>query len=482
MLLPIQAVVNGQLTNLGDRLVLHVWGTHYERGYATGYLVGDRIMTVFTQYFYSNVAGNSLYMYNQGLTYFNDHFSTDVRYVSEAQGVLQGMIDAGVSIWHSGLGRDLNLNDLLFTNSIVDLSGGMKEGDLGCSSLSSWGSASADDPLLAGSIQITRLLDWSRNPALIANAIVTIHHPSEPDEQKWLSFGYPGLYGALSAISETKCGAFLNMGNIHPSQDTNNLTNVLFDIRSGIERLDFNGDLYHDTYDIFTSVAIGNHRSGTIVHSIKQYADSTQAMIIETNNSGTVKRHKGESSAIQGDNLAATNHFRLLAEPTYCSRYLEIIDSLDVSPFVSNSRQWQLMQGAGGVSGTMMMIQYLPNVNLIRWSVANSQYPAWSQPYMEFDTNVLFSQPTSNSDNVELVNIPRLSPIPNPLKAGQVLRFERQDSLVRIAVFNTRGQQVFEGKPSSFDSTNSLPQSGIYFMKGTTRDGIVQTGKLLYLK
>jgi hypothetical protein len=203
--------VNGQLTDLGDRYLLHVWGNHYERGHAMGYLMGDQIMTVFRDYFFMSVVGNNVSVYNTYRQFYMDHFVTDERYLLELQGMVAGMQESGTDLYHERLARELELDDFLFVNAVADLSTGQVS-NLGCSSLSSWGQATINDAQLMGKLQITRLLDWTRSPTLINNSVLIVHHPSEADEIKWISFSYPGLIGALSAISEEKAAAFLNVG------------------------------------------------------------------------------------------------------------------------------------------------------------------------------------------------------------------------------------------------------------------------------
>jgi len=91
----------------------------------------------------------------------------------------------------------------------------------------------------------------------------------------------------------------------------------------------------------------------------------------------------------------------------------------------------QLMQGAGGVTGTMMMIQYIPNADLVKWSVATPQMSAWTQIPFQFDLNDLFTQPTHVIDEVDNFPTPKLTPSPNPLKAGQILKLDAQERIIR---------------------------------------------------
>jgi len=483
------AEVNGQLSQVEGKNILHVWGTHSERGYALGHLMGDNLMSVFSNYFFPAVSGSSAYYYNNQLQAYMQNFVIPERYISEAQGIINGMQDAGISTYHNGLARNLSVNDILFVNGIVDIAGGARSGlELGCSSLSSWGQSTQSDPNLQGDLSITRMLDWNRNQSLIENPVLVVHHPSEPNERKWMSFTYPGLIGALSAITEDNAAAFLNMGNIHTATNPVGLTPVLLDIRSGLELLDFNGDGVHTTEDIFASVQEGNHLSGTIIHNTQQWQDSCRAAIIETNNSGTVRRMVGEDSNIAGDNLAATNHFRKLAAPVYCYRYSNIIDSLAYSPLVGEDRQWALLTGAGAVTNNMMMIEYLPTLNKVLWSNASSTQAAYTQTPLQLDTATLFANPVSNSD--EHISPAPLSLIayPNPLRNGQILNLKGIQNIRSLEVYNLRGQLIHHNAHIS-SSILGIPSnvfyqqaSGIYFIKAMDSNGDSSQAKLLYLK
>ncbi|MDD2228107.1 MAG: T9SS type A sorting domain-containing protein [Candidatus Cloacimonetes bacterium] len=485
----LSAQVNGQLSQIEGKNILHVWGTHSERGYALGYLMGNNLMNVFSNYFFPAVSGSNAYYYNNLLQAYTQNFVIPERYVNEAQGVINGMQDAGISTYHNGLARNLTVDDILFVNGIVDIAGASRTGlELGCSSLSSWGASTMGDPSLQGALSITRMLDWNRNQSLIANPVLVVHHPSEANERKWMSFTYPGLFGALSAIAEDNAAAFLNMGNIHAATNLANLTPVLLDIRSGLELLDYNSDGLHSTEDVFASVMDGHHMSGTIIHNTQQWQDSCRATIIETNNSGTVRRLMGENSDIAGDNLAATNHFRALTAPVNCYRYSNIIDSLAFNPYVGEDRQWMLLKGAAAVTNNMMMIQYLPTLNKVLWSNATATLAAYTQTPLELDTTALFDNPVSNSDEYLSPATLSLISYPNPLRSGQSLSFKASPSITNMKVYNLRGQLIHQVSNTS-SSSISIPSnifakqaSGIYFIKATERNGTITQAKLLYLK
>jgi len=469
--------VNGTLTDLGDRYLLHVWGNHYERGHALGYLMGDQIMTVFRDYFFISVVSNNVNVYNSYLQYYQDHYVTDARYIQEIQGIVAGMQESQTDMYHQRLNRDLYEDDLLFVNAVVDLTIGSL--NMACSSLSSWGEATLNDPNLEGRLQITRLLDWTRSQALINNSLLVVHHPSEADEMKWISFTYPGLIGALSAITEEKAAAFLNVGNSHPNADTEDLSSVMLNIRSGLELRDFNGDGVYCNEDIFDALLAGKHLSGSIIHNVQEWADSSRAMVIETNNSGTVRRVHGENSGVAGDNLAATNHFRKLTNATYCPRYNKIVDSLAVNSEVDIPRQWQLMKGAGGVTTNLMMIQYLPSQHTVLWANATPYYAAHTQEPQYFDLNELFTQPTGNMDATQLPQ-PSLKLYPNPLSPQGDLKDKSGRELKRVRIYNLKGQLIYD--ESSLPKSEDMGSTGLYFVLSEDASGRQYRNRIIFQK
>ncbi|MCK4512883.1 hypothetical protein KAW64_14155, partial [bacterium] len=178
--------VNGSLEIVDGKPVLRVWGTHAERGYAAGYLMGESGKEVFDDYFVGYVCGGSPFLYNYYRSTYLNNFAVDARYQQEADYTVLGMADAGVNLYNGTIGRDMDATDILVSNAIVDLS---QRDDVyfGCSSMSSWGQSTTNDPTLGGHLVITRHLDWSKHPTLTDNPALVVHFPAESDEQPWLS-------------------------------------------------------------------------------------------------------------------------------------------------------------------------------------------------------------------------------------------------------------------------------------------------------
>ncbi|MCK4694501.1 MAG: hypothetical protein KAT74_02000, partial [Candidatus Cloacimonetes bacterium] len=190
--------VNGDTLTVDGKKILKVWGTHYERGYAYGYLLGEQIRQVAVEYFIESILMNSVILYNYSRNYFLSNFVVEDKYITEAEGMINGMIDSGVDLYCEGLDIELDEIDLLLANSIVDLSALVLlnidiENEFGCSSLSSWGESTQDDPQLNGDLVITRNMDWEPHPTLLANHLLVVQFPDEENEVKWLSFTFAGM-------------------------------------------------------------------------------------------------------------------------------------------------------------------------------------------------------------------------------------------------------------------------------------------------
>ncbi|NLW19364.1 MAG: T9SS type A sorting domain-containing protein [Candidatus Cloacimonetes bacterium] len=487
--LPFFAQVNGDLKHIGNKAILHVWGSHYERGHAQGYLIAEPILDVFDEFFWIMFLFSDpvWYQYLKGL--YTDHFDNDPRIVEETQGLIQGIVDSGASLYHAGLQRDLDHTDFLFMNAFLDMqhvskSAGDNQMELGCSSLSSWGISTAEDDLLQGTSVITRWLDWSLYDSIVDNPLVVIHHPSEPDEQKWLSATIPGIMGAVSAVSEHGVWASLNLGNDHSFTAQTGLNPILLDIRRGVERFDYNQDGLFNIHDVTTAIQDGSHLSGSIIHTLSESQGMVESAVVETNNSGTVLRYYDHPEALlRGQNLAATNHFRALTFPSCCSRYAAIRDSLDLDHRISPKRQWTMMVGAAGQNNCLAAFQYIPSLGTILWASASSGVPAYENPAIELVLDELFSFSTAADDPVLPTPHPSFSLYPNPVASAGEVKIKSGRAFDGISVHNIRGQLVFSqqyanSKTQAEIALPSLP-AGVYLLRLSGPSGLQAARKLV---
>jgi FlgD Ig-like domain len=486
-------IVNGDTLTVEGKKILKVWGTHSERGFATGYLIGDKIKYLEETYFIGSVFGGSSILYENTREFFLNSFYIEDKYQAEAQGMINGMIEAEIDLFDATLQRDLDKDDVLMVNSIVDLIALQyldMQGDFGCSSLSSWGNNTIDDPELIGDLVITRLMDWTPHPALNANHILVIHFPAENDEVNWMSFTFPGLFGSLSGINEEGLAAFMNVGNNHNYTAQQNMHPILLSARNGIESYDYNGDYQINPQDVADAISDKVHLSGSIIQS----SDQDYSLIVESNNeNGTVVRDESENIIIPFEHLVATNHFRKLYDPIYCNRYQNIADSLNINTEMSIHRSWDLLGGAAGISHNLHSIEFAPTINLVKWATSTYSSPAYQILPSEFEISELFTMPVSlDNEYAEIISV--VNTFPNPFYESASLSFSlSQSSNVNLCIYNIRGQKIkslieeprsrgthtvmWNGK----DANEQLLPSGVYFYKFET-DYMTESGRLVLVK
>lgn len=482
------AQVNGELTTYDQKKVLKVWGSHFERGYAQGYLLAGEIMEVWQDYYWTWVCYSDATYYTSLVNYYYNHFLMDARMQDEALGIYMGMQASGQNTFLTSLNRDLHMEDILLMNSVMDMVSlreqreGYEELRLGCASLSSWGSATAQDPFLEGGAVITRFLDWTPNSALIANPLLVVHFPSEADEIAWANFTFPGFIGAITGISLQGNFASINMGNDHYASSPMFLTPILFDLRRALEFYDADSNGIQNPLDLYAIISNGTHLSGTIIHTLGKVNNEAYSRVIETNYSGTNQRAYNQYGNLPLMNLAATNHFRHGGSAVCCGRYANLQDSLYTNPHISAKRQWTVLSGAAGMDDNLSAVQYNQVTGNLLWSSATLSAPAWSEPAFTLSLGDVFLSPVTNQDEVQNPAPVRISIYPNPLSAQSALRIKSDSPVSGYTLYNIRGQKVHTGKVAGQKemTLEPMPQlpAGIYLFRIESQAG-VSTKKLL---
>jgi hypothetical protein len=378
--------------------------------------------------------------------------------------------------------------------SITDISAiGMFEHiQLGCSSMSSWGSATENDPILNGELIITRQMDWSTHQKLLQNHLLMIHIPSEENEVPWVSFTFPGFLGALSGINQNYLAAFKNVGNNNSHPTPNGVHPVLLSVRNAIENADYNSDSIVSVNDVIQAIQDKNRLAGSLIHVVSP--DS--AVIVECNNANGVAVRTMEGNSvnppISGNNLVVTNHFRSLYNPASCYRYTRFSDSLAVNTEISPERSRIVTNGAGGVPTNLHHIQFIPSLDKFSWSVATTGIPAYQHEPETYYLQELFTVTEAGDDVIE--NPFSISLFPNPMKDKTTISFSaKKIGAYEFSIFNIKGQKVFEKRNeivslgqhqitwTGKDFNNQEVTPGVYLYRLKIGEE-AQTGKTLKLK
>jgi len=105
--------VNGVREDLAEgRMKVRCWGTHAERGYAQGYLLAEESVQLFEDYVIGYMYNGSNYMYEMSRTLFLANWEIDAEYLEEFAAALEGISDAGESIYITALGREIDEYDI----------------------------------------------------------------------------------------------------------------------------------------------------------------------------------------------------------------------------------------------------------------------------------------------------------------------------------------------------------------------------------
>jgi len=395
--------------------VLVLRGSHSERGYAHGFLIGDRVKEVYDGFFIQ-VFFNGREQPNEARMFLQDNFTIERVYWEEAQAMIDGMRDARVALYNHVLSRDIDAFDLLMLNSIEELIdvtgfyfGKLERQREACSSLSSWGEATAADPELEGELVITRHWDWPPHKEILNNCMLIVHCPAETDEQKWVSAGWAGVMGACSGMNESGVGSFLNYGDVPDHSQQDRFQNVSLSLRNAIEQRDYNRDGDCTTDDVVDALDAYRPYFACIVHAVASVAEGDEPIVIECNNAkGLSVRDRPDNRDIRGPHLVVTNHFRKLYEPVACKRYESLVLGLADRTTITCRRSEQLVASAAGTGWCMYRLQYVPVDGTLRYSSGTVGTPAHKLPLAELELQALFgdgpdrAEPDSHPPDIPL--------------------------------------------------------------------------------
>ena len=394
-----QRTVNGEIiSDTNNLVVIKLWGTHAERGYAHGYLLGDKITEVLQGYIIPYFGSD----YSEARTLVSNGQSLiiDSLYQVEAQSMVDGMDDAGFNT------TNLDYIDILVANCWSDLEGffSKKRGGVGCSCLLNWGEGTSNS-FLSGKSIIARFYDWGGYiPTLVDNAAMIIHIPSEPGLQPWLIVGYTGeMVPTGGGINQGGLSMYKNaMGDFYCSAVPGvQYAPYQFTMRKILEADDFNGDGVHNTQDArdgFDANPQGYpiDKIIPVISRSEGNTDSLTAMVAEIApvSPTHVYRTNTYDDMIPGDNLyAANSQIKRNNAQNYCARYYNVSnnfgDSTDFSVLKNYSTMINYSKSLTGYN--YGFIQHIPEMDLLKVSVIRDSTDACDLPMTIFNLREFFN-------------------------------------------------------------------------------------------
>ncbi len=177
-----EAAVNGDLRQVGNQQILHLWGTNYEMGYAHGYLTAEKIRDLIDHYMIGMIAGGSVSTYNALLAKdAGGTFQWEQQSLDEISGIVDGMKASGKDLYVPSLRRNIDSRDIKAFNL-------QDQYYFGCSAFAVWGNATATgETILARNFDF----DYDAQGNLANYQVIIAYEPI--GKSKFISIAWPGI-------------------------------------------------------------------------------------------------------------------------------------------------------------------------------------------------------------------------------------------------------------------------------------------------
>lgn len=463
--------------------IVGVWGTHQERGLAYGYLTGDEITTIFSTYIkpsFGNYYSNARGIINEA-----KDITIDSIYQVEAKAVIEGMNLAGTNT------SNLDYIDILVGNSFLDIKAMLSfENKEGCSSLMSWGDATMGTTLNGKSV-ITRHLDWTTSSILASVQIMTVHIPSETDEQPWITLGFAGMISALSGMNAS-LGAFQHMMSDFSSGPVHNqaYSPIWFQLRTALESNDYNQDGKNNVQDVrsvlesqiqgtadgylISALARSDEENDTLVAMIAELAPLSPKLNF---------RYNTFPDSIPGDNLYTANYQICRNNMLhFCNRYNAVKNNIGDGTLIDFHGNWTLMRDFSHQSNNNQCMAFSPELDLLRVTVYKPGVPAYNAEPIDFSLSWLFGYWTKIEESGSY-NALKVCPVPAS-DFVSVSGFQITDKPLILKLYSETGEllrtQSFNGTQEGIKINVSTLKQGVFLLKLIDKDKIY-TGKLVVI-
>jgi hypothetical protein len=190
--LPVTESVNGSLTEIEGITLLTLWGTHYEQGYAHGYLYAPEII----EYLDFQLDQEGIVEFYENVVLPNiGKYDVPEDYMQELEGFLAGMeARAGGPVYVDAVDRALTINDII-ASTCVDNPDHLLGGH--CTSFCAW------DAVTEGGGPITGRNYDHPDDVINTGRYIFIIRKSPPGSgfQSWISVALPGALNCETAMN-----------------------------------------------------------------------------------------------------------------------------------------------------------------------------------------------------------------------------------------------------------------------------------------
>lgn len=312
--------VAGRLNEADGLQVLELWGDPSEAGYAHGYLMAEKIVTLFDEFVLDDRAGVPAKMYASVLQpSVRRLFVWTPEQEAELAGLLRGMQDrlGADRVRSAKLDRPLDIDDLKAVNALSDWRGAL------CSTFSVWGSRTADGQTITG-----RNLDYFSTTGMARSQLIIVRR-GDAQHRGWAAVSWPAVIGVLTAMNADGVSIALHDTRGLAATEAGGFTPRALALRAALERAGPNSFI-DDVRGVFESLRVfpGNnvHLSGPAGSG----HDAAAVFEYDGNSAGhgVSLRRPDPNTPELADAIVCTNHMRLRMEPTACRRYASLVEQL----------------------------------------------------------------------------------------------------------------------------------------------------------
>ncbi len=473
-----QQVSGKIISDKNNITIIKLWGTHQERGFAYGYLIGDKITDIYNNYI-KHIFGPSLPVAKSIILQAKD-IKIDSIYKIEAKAIIAGMDSSGTN------NAGIDYLDILASNSLLDLSKLIrlknKNIKLGCSSLLSWGASTMGTDLDMESV-ISRFVDWKPYPPITNNQVMVIHIPSEADEQPWLLIGFAGQMSVLSGSNKSGISAFQHQLCDFKENPRFNMKYepIWFALRKGLEKNDFNNDGYFNTNDIRDALSANKngYADGYIVSVLAPSSavdDSLIALIAELapQKPFLTFRNNSYNDNTPLDNLYTANYeIKRNNHHHYCWRYNAVNNALKNGTNISINKNWKIMRDNSHQKGiNIQFMQVIPEKKILNLSLYQNNKCAYQNAPVSYNLDYLFSldKPTKyikthNDLSLSYYSVPFTS-------TAKIILNNNKFQYITLSAYNNKGKRIttivdkfLPAGYYQFNIQDDNYNNGIYFYK-----------------
>lgn len=340
---PVEAPrLHGELRTVDGVDVLFLHGTEKDRGYAEGFLVGDRILELVTEFCLSKRVMPRPALWEMGVRLrIGAGMAISKEQRERAEATLQGMRARKLDLRLEAVGRDLDALDLIAASALPDFTG------LACSSFSVFGRRVQGEGPIVG-----RNLDYFATDAVVKHIMVIVNAPTE-GRHGWVNIGWPGNMGCLTGISDA--GAFLSIHDVG--------------VRGGDSSKKFTARPRALQYVIET-LTPGSETARAAQATLRDHQFVMGGNFMLAWNGGATRGAavfevdgKPEDGGVTlrlpetgADFITCTNHHRARREPGRCNRYAKILtaeaETESHEALLTTNDVWNVIESAS-VSGTL---------------------------------------------------------------------------------------------------------------------------------